>query len=807
MKTRALLMVLSCLYVSTTYSQQLGIRGTVVDENLMKGIEFVTIKLQNSDSTVVTGCYTKPDGTFEIDHVKIGTYILCASFVGYTPQYMEINVETSKNIGNIVLKENKSMLKEIVVEGKRSFVQQKIDRYVVNVSDHLLTVGRNGLDILKYTPGLLIQNKNISIMGDNVDVWVDGRPSHMDGNVLTTYLESLQGENIDQIEVITNPSSKFDSGGGRSIINIKIKKNRNVDVMNGSLNAGYELSKRNKGFGGVGLNYRTEKVNIYGSYNIRGGNDVSSTNETTTNTLETSKRIYDKSVEFDVYRTISNNYRMGIDLFPNKKNIVGFLFNGFNNNDNVNPNSKTSIDPSLNNTSLSIMDGKYNTNLDGQMYNMNYKHMFDKQGVELNVDVDYGHIENKQNQTQNYTFFSPTGNKSEIPSSQRSVLPQITNLWSANIDYQHPVSESLYWETGVKAGKSKTDNNIVYEELAGSNWVNVANRSNYFKYTENVYAAYANGGQRFKKWGYQIGLRAEYTYSKGNQIATNQKNENNYLRLFPSMFLQYMINANHNLGISYTRRIRRPNYQILNPFEIALDNYSYIAGNPYLKPSYNNNIELKYTFKQKLSSTISWVHNEKMSLLEPQIDETNNRYGYVYNNFGSRTAYICMINYNDNLFKFWRLSFMGQLAYIENKSNGSGANLNNDGLSGAIWINNNFQINSSLSVEVSLLMLPAMRIGYTKNDKLNNNLSLNIRKNIMSDKATISLSVNDLLRGQRTHNITDLNNIYIDSREDNNQQSIALSFSYRFGSDKVKGSRNRSIGIEEGVERSQNAEK
>lgn len=800
-------MILSCIYVSTIYSQKLNIRGTVVDENLMNGIEFVTIALQNSDSTTVTGCYSKSDGTFEIDHIEKGVYILYTSFIGYIPQYTEINVETSKNIGNIVLKENKSILAEVVVEGKRPFVQQKIDGYVVNVSDNILTAGRNGLDVLKYTPGLLVQNKNISIMGDNVDVWIDGRLSHMDGNVLSTYLEGLQGENIDQIEVITNPSSRFDAGGGRSIINIKMKKNKNIDVMNGSLNAGYELSKKHKGFGGIGLNYRTEKINIYGSYNIRGGNDVSSIDETTTNALEAERRTYDKSVEFDVYRTISDNYRIGIDLFPNKKNIVGFLFNGFNNNDNIKPNSRTTIDPSLNNTSLSLMDGKYKTNLDGQMYNMNYKHMFDKQGVELNVDIDYGHIKNKQNQVQNYTFFSPTGSESETPSLQRSVLPQITDLWSANIDYQHPISESLYLESGIKVVASKTGNNIIYEELAENSWVNDINRSNYFKYTENIYAVYANGGQRFKKWGYQIGLRTEYTYSEGNQITTNQKNENNYLGFFPSIFLQYMINDNHNVGISYTRRIRRPNYQILNPFEIALDNYSYIAGNPYVKPSYNNSIELKYTFNQKLSTTLSWVRNKKMALLEPKFDETTNRYGYVYNNFGSRTAYISMINYNDNLFKFWRLSLMGQLAYIENKSKDSSSNFNNDGLSGAIWMNNSFQINSSLSAEVSLLMLPAMRIGYTKSDKLNNNLSLGIRKSIISDKVTISLSANDLLGGQRTQNITDMNNIYIYTKEDNNQQSIIINFSYKFGSNKVKSSRNRSIGIEEGIERSQNIKK
>ena len=483
------------------------------------------------------------------------------------------------------------------------------------------------------------------------------------------------------------------------------------------------------------------------------------------------------------------------------------LYNGLNNNENKNSNITTIINPTLEGTSLSQMDGKYKTRLNARMYNMNYNYIFDKKGVDLNIDIDYGYISNKKNQTQDNIFLSSIGNESELCSSKRSLLPQITNVWSANIGYHNSVTETGYWDAGAKISGSKTDYNTVCEELTEGKWENDLYKSNYYKYSENIYAAYVNGGQRFEKIGYQIGMRLEYTVSKGELITTHERNDKNYLRLFPALFLQYMINENHNLVTSYTRRIKRPDYQMLNPFQIALDNYSYISGNPYLKPAYNDNIELKYSYEHKFSITLSRVCNQKMALLEPVIDDKNNCYGYLYNNFGTRNAYICMLNHNSTLFKIWRLDLMGQIAYIKNKSNVSIENFNNDGFSGAVWIGNNFQINKTLSAEISLLMLPYMRIGYIKNDKLNNNLSFGLRKNIMSEKATVILSVNDILGGQSTHDIITMNNININTKENNNLRSFTLSFNYKFGSNKIKGTRNRDIGIEDEIERTSNIKK
>lgn len=807
MKTKQIILILFFLCSSILYAQRWNITGVVKDAATVQGIEFATVSLSKLDSTVITGCTTDSSGNFLIENIQEGTYILRTSFVGYKTYREVIRVTSSKKIEDIMLAEDKTMLKEVVVEAKRPFIQQKIDRYVVNVSDHLLTAGKSGLDILKFTPGLLVQNKNITILGEQVDVWIDGRPSHMDQNALAAYLGGLQAENIDKIEIITNPSSKYDAGGGRGIVNIITKKNQNMDVLNGSINFGYERSQRNKGFGGLELNYKTRKLNVYGNYGFRGGTDMSTIHEITTISSQNTDRTYDKQLDFDVHQSNAHNYKVGADFFPDKSNILGILFNGFNNIDAANSNSKTNISPSLNNTSLSLMNGNYKNGFNGAMYNANYKHLFSKEGVDLNVDVDYGKISNTQHQEQNYTFFTQAESESAPDSSQRSRLPQLTEVWSVKIDYQHPVSETFYWDAGMKAGGTQTDNNIVYEQLVNGNWQNDESKSNHFKYEENIYALYANVGKRFKKWGFQTGLRGEYTYSVGNQMVTQEKNKKDYLDIFPTMFVQYVPQENHEFVLSYSRRIRRPDYQTLNPFEMALDNYSYIAGNPNLSPSYNNNIEFKYTFYHKLTATLNWTCNNKMILPVPVSDTINNRYGYIYNNFGNRTAYICMLNYNDDFFKFWRVGFMGQLAYVENKSDKVIANFNNDGISAAIWLNNTFQVNKTISAEIGLLLLPSIRMGYTRSDMLTNNLSCGIRKNIFNNKGTISLTANDILKGQTTKNITQLNNTYIYTHEDNNQRNISISFSYRFGSSKAEKARTRDTGIEEEVGRTQNIKK
>jgi hypothetical protein len=800
MKTIIIFLITNILSLPLV-AQQSDITGVVKDKKNAEGIAFATVSILRSDSSMVAGSITNETGYFSINNINNGKYVLRVSHIGNEIYYSPVKVEGQTRLNDIALSESDQVLHEVIVNGKRPFVEQKVDRYIVNVYDHLLSTGKNAIDILRNVPGILVQNKNVSIMGEGVEILINGHSTHLSGNELAVYLESLQGESIDQIEVMTNVSSKFDAEGSRRIINIKTKKSPNLNVINGLINTGYELSEKQKGILGTNLNYQKEKFNVYGNYDLRGGTDKQRIKEINEYNLESKMQTYSKDVNFNVHRTVSDNYQLGLDMFPDKSTIIGLLFNGYHTNNASDLNSTTTINPALNNTTLSLMDGVIKNNYSGQIYNANYKHLFKQQGRELNLDMDYAHFYNKQNQNQTYSFFTIYNTESQRNSSQRSFLPQKANVWSAKIDYQRPISKEAFFETGAKISSTKTDNDICYENLLDKVWTNDKSRSNYFKYKESISAAYINYNQQLKRWAFQLGLRTEYTFSDGNQITTNQRNKESYWDVFPSMFVQYKASEKHNFGASYSRRIRRPNYDVLNPFEISLDNYSYWAGNPYLSPSYNNNIDFKYIYMQQFSATLSWTHNEKMILMEPLENIENNKYGYIYQNFGSRTAYVLMLNYNKTFIKNWRFSFMGQLAYIKNKTNKIVTNFNNNGFSGAIWCGNNFQINKTTSFEINALLLPAIRMGYSKNDKLYNNLSLNLHKAVLNNRGTISISANDILSGQIEHSSIKFNNLYTKSYNDSNLRNFIVSFSYKFGSEKVKEYRSRNTGLEDEVDR------
>lgn len=793
-----IIIIFCCLHSLISFSQLINIKGIVKDATTMEGIEFTTVTLMKSDSTFVSGSLTDSLGCFELSNpTKIDDAFLRISYIGYKTKFIPLSSFTDE----LILMENNNTLNEVAVTGKRPFFQQEIDKYVINVSDNLVSAGRNALDVLRNTPGVIIQNKNITLIGGGVDIWIDGRPSRMSGEQLASFLEGMQAENIDKIEVITNPSSKYDAGGTSGIINIKLKKNM-IDTFNGTVNTGYELSKRHKGMGGISLNYKKKKVNLYMNYNLRGGKDVSLLDEITTYTDQNNNiQSYDKHFDVDVDQNVSHNYRLGMDIFADKSNVFGVLFNGFNNDSKMSVSSQTTIIPALN-TSQSTMDGKYNTKNNGQMYNLNYKHTFGREDQEISTDLDYAHFSNSQNQDQIYMFYTDDNLYSEPKSSERNFLPQKNNIWSIRIDYKQSCFKNAFFEAGAKYGQTKTDNDILYEALINDIWSNDTSRSNYFKYNEDIFAAYFNFRHQLGKWSYQVGLRTEYTGQKGNQVTINQINENNYWDLFPTLYLQYKLSDKHSFVMSYNRRFDRPDYSLLNPFEIVLDKYSFIKGNPNLKPAYGNNINLKYVYSGKFSATFNITDLKDAVFGEPIIQESDGRYGSSYGNFGRRTAYIIQLGYYNLFFNRWRMNTMGQLAYIKQNAGNTVENFDNNGFMGFLMINNNIKLSNLFSAEINYMMIPNMRMGYNKSEKLNNNLSFGMRYSILKEKGSISLNVNDIYNGTLVKNSAVLNNIRKNTFTNNNLRTLTLSFTYKFGSTKLKDVRERSIGIDEEVNRS-----
>ncbi len=795
-----------CLVHPFIYGQSFRVSGSVWDKSSRQIVKYTTIAILNADSTFSAGCVTDSTGTFSLQVVAKGNYILRANTLGYEPYEAPLAVTSSDTRIDISLVRTEIALEGVTVDGKRPLIQQKMDRYVVNVADNMLVAGKNGLSVLEFTPGLVVQNKKVSVLGEGAEIWINGRPSHMQGDVLSAYLESLRGEDIDKIEVVTAPSSEFDAGSGGRVIDIWLKKSRISDVLNGYVNAGYDRSRKGVGFGGVSLNYGTKKVSLFGNYNLRGGTDEGSLHEVTTNSQQPGEpRIFDKKLYGDTYRMLTHNIRAGADFTPTKSDIFGILFTGFISDNASHRNAMTQIDPPLDNTALSVMKARLTSRVGQFAYNANYKHLFGSEGMSLNVDANYGHNHFRNTQEQYYTFSSPTGAPSDPNSWERERSPMINRLWSAKADYEYPISETKYLKVGVKVAGIETDNGIVHELSDGNNWENDPRRSNDFEYHENIYAAYAIWRQQLnKKWGYQVGVRAEYTDWKGVQTIGNQENGRDYFKLFPTAYLQYTPNENHSIVLSYSRNIRRPDFSALNPFEIILDNYSFIRGNPDLQPSYVDNIQLSYTFK-KLSTIFVYTRNNGMVIMTPVSEDNGQRIGTVFENFGNRTAYILQVGYNSMFFDFWRINLMGQFAYITNQTPDANSEFKNNGFSGVLVWGNNFQITKTFSADLGIFLMPGARAGYDRSDKVRNNISFSISKSILKNKGNITFRASDIFAGSSVSKTSilmpGLNSVVV---EDRNFRVFTLSFGYRFGSDKVKQVRNREVGIEEEASRSTN---
>lgn len=811
--------LLILLTLSNFRTQAQGkITGQITDHK-GKIVEFATITLlQAKDSSLVKGALADANGTFEFEKIKFGSYLIAISQLGYqkfyTPKFSLSSENPSIKLSNLILIEESKELSEVVVTAKKPFIEQQIDKTVVNVENSVVSAGSTAIEILEKSPGVTVdKDGNISLKGkQNVMVMLDGKPTYMSSSDLANMLRNMQSTQLDKIEIMTNPPAKYDAAGNAGVINIRLKKNQNLGF-NGSANLGLGYGfyqSLPKESAGLNLNYRKEKLNIFGNFS---GNDRQSfqLQEIDRKFFEGEKVISSFNQTADEKRR--NNslaYKVGLDYFIDKKNTIGILFNGMNGNWNNDRNNQTAIKNALNQLdTTSVTLGFMRNKWGNYATNLNFKHVIDSTGKEITADLDYARYD-ADNSMKYRTSKFDTQNILRETRNEDGLTGSRINIYSLKVDLIYPINKTSKFEAGLKSSYVNSNNDMRFDFLVGDNNTPVLDptRTRDFVYKENINAAYINYSKEFKKLTMQLGLRMENTNGQGTLLGKDLL-DRHYTNFFPSVFFRQKLAKNHQLGYSFSRRIDRPSYEDLNPFLFFLDPYTYQRGNELLQPQYTNAVEVSHTYKESITTTINYSRTEGIMT---QVLEQNNalkttnvtkiNIGYV-ENLGISFSVPMPITkwwFSNTYFNLYNNHYVGEIPKTTIESNGTSTTIYQpfDARATSYTANmtHQFTLPRKYSVELSGWYLSPFIEGQLAGNPMGA-VSFGIQKKMMNDKASIKLNINDIFWTQHFNGTFLFNDINVQLRNKWESRVVRINFSYRFGNSKIAGARQRNTGLED----------
>jgi len=675
---------------------------------------------------------------------------------------------------------------------------------VVNVDASPTNAGLNVLEILQKSPGVTVDNDgNVSLKGKSgVLILLDGKQTYLSGTQLAAFLKSLQASSLDQLEIMTNPPAKYDASGNAGVINIKTKKGT-LKGMNGNLSLTYNQGYYPKYFAGANFNYRNNKLNIFGSYD--GGQWEG------LGILTIDRNFYKNSVISGSSHQSTNrhnlshwhNVKLGLDYNFTKKDVAGIVVTG-----NLNPwknwqESSSYLRDADDRLNTLFLSDAYNANNTKNINtNFNYKHSFDSTGRELTVDLDQGYYKSDGSNLLTTKVYDADNVPKGDPIVLSGDLPSIIKIYTAKTDYVHPFSKNMKLEAGIKTGFVNTDNNVFYQRNTGSGWKTDDQRTNHFVYKENINAAYAILTTTIKKWELTGGLRMENTNASGTQKLNDSSFTRHYTNLFPNAGAVYTINEKNQLSFAYSRRIRRPNYEDLNPFIFFLDSLTYGQGNPYLQPEFSNRVELSHTYKKFLTTTVSFTQTNSI-ITDILKQNTEKRTTFqIKENFSQMQQFGFSVSANRPLTKWWNLNVYGGV--FRNNYNG----LYNDGTKNTPVqitvvnfdgnLTNSFTFADTWTAELSGWFNSNPSEGLLIERPMGS-LNMAVAKQVLKKKATVKLGARDILRTMNFTGYSRYADVDLDltnnSRRDNRQ--LTISFTYKFGKSNVAPSRRRSGGASE----------
>lgn len=691
-------------------------------------------------------------------------------------------------------------LTEVVLKSKKPFVEMQVDKMVLNVQNDILATGGNLLEVLQRAPGVSITNdETINMAGKaGVNVLIDGRPTQLSGKDLANYLKATPGSVVDKVEIIMNPSAKYDAQGNAGIINIKLKKNI-AKGTNGNISAAFTQSNHPNVNFSSNFNHRQGKWNWFANATARQSRqNTDGAINRFVNSNSIAKVFENKTIDQDASKNIS--FQTGADFYMTSKTILGFMVKGNEYQSNLYTPGITLIKTNnIVDSSLNTLNDK-NDQTSRYMANLNYKYE-DTLGNELNIDADYTSFKNNSNGLVTTDLLNNQHIKYGYTANDQGVVTRI-KIYSIKTDFSKQLKKiNAKMETGLKWNTIQTTNDLRAFVWNVNTFKADTGRTNQFDYTETNYAAYTSFSQKIKKWEYQLGLRAEQSVIKGNSLDLKNKKINYpdtaYFNLFPTAFIRFTANDKNNFGLSYGRRINRPTYQDLNPFEYIYDNYTRERGNPYLQPEFSNNTELSYSYRSALNIGVGYSHtNNSFQSISTQKGEITEETDY---NIGKEERYYLNISLSMPITKWWDSYTNLNPFYKEYKGEIPAGSLDNTTWGMSWYTNQSFILPKKWKAQVSSWGNIGTLDGIYKTSWLGS-LDAGTSKLILKDKLNVRLSVTDIFNTQRWRQEVHFGNVNFNYNRKWESRTIRLQLTWKFGKTNYK-LRERESGSQEEINR------
>ena len=786
-----------------------SVGGIVLDATNQQPIEFaaVTITLQN-DSSIITGAITDAEGKFKLADLNPGKYSLHYNFIGYKDQSKDIELKGDQPFvpaGKVMMEVDATDLNTVNVTAEKAYFQSSIDKKVYNIDKDIVASSGSASDALQTIPSVVIDiDGNISLRGnEGVRIFIDGKPSGIVGSNMNAILEQIPASSIESIEVVTNPSARYDAEGNSGIINIVLKKNKKSGL-NGNVSAGISTSP--KVDVGASLNFRNQKLNFYSNYGYthddRGGYSTNFRKTFDTDTIS-----YFNSDGTNNSISHMHMLRAGVDLYLDPKTTLGFSGSATANGverDDIYDYSFLDLDSILTSTSYRTSTS-INTGLNFSV-GSSYRHTFENPKHLLSAEGYFSKGAGETNDEYDEQFYDPLHIALGDPVLQNVTKPSDNTDASLQSDYVHPFKNGNQFETGIKYTLEIKDNSIesesfdpVLDQFTSDDSIN-----NHFVYNENVVAAYLIWNSSIKKFGYQIGLRAEQTYTHSELLTTDESFRDDYFGLFPSAHIVYKFNPETELGASYSRRIDRPNSWFLNPFLDYSDPYSFRIGNPFLEPEYENSYEISFTkdFK-KHSLSASVYFNQTLNEISPYTVVTPEGISYMtFQNYNHEQKYGVELVGKNEFYKWWNMTssinFNQTLLDAQNLE----AGLTNSQFTYNVRVMSFFQVLKSTAFQLTFSYNTPWTFAQGESEPVYF-LDAGLKSDFFQNKLSVSLAMSDVFNTRVWEGHSAGINFYSDYSRKRESQIGSLKLTYKFGqqdNSRRKGNRNMDENYDGGMD-------